>query len=407
MSASPPPESQPVPSSRTWPSSPSPSSRTPFSPSPSSPSCSCTVLRIRLCFPPAASAATAPRYGDTQVVNMAFGHDFVPTPDVPLSLHVRRRGPVLSVYGDVDCLPQVTAYNLCTINQDVHIGRATNPTNPALDSASDPSPSPSESEADTETETAQKAAGSRLFRANPPKATSLLLGAIALTLAAAVAAAVIVVLYSIVTPLLVRHPPPCGREMGETRPPPPVCKHKRAAPLTLFDDLAALVTRRANAPLPLIVTAQAVIDQHYNASRGLSDPTRGSTPITVFFVHLRETSAGLCDEATNWALESKSPMLDDLVLICSSIHDSLVDLPTRWLETSGFMSFPYSYKPITAISTFVNALEQHAGTEADAGSSDNNMCFYNTTSSPASQGVIVVFLDARLPFKGRPRGPGR
>ncbi|KAK1570001.1 LOW QUALITY PROTEIN: uncharacterized protein LY79DRAFT_594563 [Colletotrichum navitas] len=401
MSTSPPPESRPVP---TWLSSPTPSS-----PSPSSPSCSCTVLRIRLCFPPAASAATAPRYGDTQVVNMAFGHDFVPTPDVPLSLHVRRRGPVRSVYGEVDCLPQVTAYNLYTINQEVHIGRATNPTNPALDSASDPSPSPAEFEADTEPETAQEAAGSRLLRANPPKTTHLLLGAIALTLAAA--AAVIVVLYSIGTPLLVRPPPPCGREMDGTRSPPPVCKHKRAAPLTLFDDLAALITRRVNAPLPLTVTAQAVIDQHYNASHGSSDPTRGSTPITVFFIHLRETSAGLCDDATDWALESKSPMLDGLVLLCSSIHDSLVDLPTRWLETSGFMSFPYSYKSITAISSFVNALEQHDGTDAYADSSDNNnMCFYNTTSyasSPASQCKIVVFLDVRLPFKDCPRGPGR
>ncbi|EFQ35913.1 uncharacterized protein GLRG_11021 [Colletotrichum graminicola M1.001] len=399
MSASPPPESQPIPSSRTWLSSPSPSSPTPSSPSPSSPSF--TVLRIRLCFPPAASAATTPRYGDTQVVNMAFGHDFVPTPDVPLSLYVRRRGPVRSVYGDVDCLPQVTAYNLYTINQDVHIGRATNPTNPALDSASESSPSPAEFEADAEPETAQEAAGSRLLRANPPQATPLLLGAIALTLAAAV----VVVLYLVVTPLLGR-PLPCGGKMDETRTPPPVCKHKRAAPLTLFDDLAALLARRANAPLPLTVTAQAVIDQHYNASHGLSDPTRASTPITVFFVHLRETSAGLCDDTTDWALESKSPMLDDLVLLCSSIHDSLVDLPTRWLDTSGFMSFPYSYKSITAISTFVNALEQHAGTDAYADPSENNMLFYNTTSSPASQGVIVMFLDVRLPFKGRPRGPG-
>ncbi|WYZ36298.1 hypothetical protein EsH8_XII_000048 [Colletotrichum jinshuiense] len=402
------------------PPSSSPSSPSSFlSPNPS-PSCTCTVLRLCVCFPPAAAAAAttsptdtaaqSPRYGDTQVVNMAFDHDFVPTPDVPLSLHVRRHGPVRSVYGTIDCLPRITAYNLCNIRQVVHIDPATNP---AFYSDSNPA---SEPVFDSDSELApddhfdghrQSCPSPRTYMTIP-----LLLGALAIALAAVT-----------LRPLIPRLRCHCYESMTLNQTPsmaPPVCKSKQAMPLPLFDNLAALIRRRSNAPLPLTVSAQAVINQYYNNEDSSSWPHRTpddshsdpnlDAPITLFFVHLQDASTNLCDAATDWALSSKSPMLDDITLICSAIYRSATKLPIQWSETTSFMSHSYSHTSVTAISTFLDTLQRHdsstrndadANNDADADNgapcSLTNSCFYNTTSYAVLNSLKEIFFGTHYP----------
>lgn len=109
------------------PSSPSRSPSPPTSPH------ACHALRFRVYFPPASnnvSASSNPstaRFGDTQTLNIAFNDDFVPTPDVDLSLHVRRYGPVRSLYGPVEDHALISSYSLCNVDEAVHIDPGTRP----------------------------------------------------------------------------------------------------------------------------------------------------------------------------------------------------------------------------------------------------------------------------------------
>ncbi|GJC86283.1 hypothetical protein ColLi_09121 [Colletotrichum liriopes] len=337
---------------------------------------------------------------------MAFDRDFVPTPDVPLSLHVPRHGPVRSVYGPIDYLPRITAYNLCNIHQVVHIDPATNP---ASDFVANPASEPTfdsklEPEPDGNPEGHNQSCPSlRIYKTIP-----LLLGALAIAFAA-------VALRPLIPRL--RCPYHETETLNQTAlRPPSVCKSKQAVPLPLFDDLAALIRRRANAPLPLIVSAQDVVNQYYNDAHGSLPPHRTSNdshsdsslsaPITVFFVHLEDASTNLCDAATDWALASKSPMLDDITFLCSAIFRSAVNLPIQWSETTSLMAHSYSHTSVAAISTLLDTLGRHDSSihhDADADADTGAPCpladsyFYNTTSYAVLNSLKQIFFGTHSP----------
>ncbi|GKT61298.1 hypothetical protein ColTof4_01383 [Colletotrichum tofieldiae] len=337
---------------------------------------------------------------------MAFDRDFVPTPDVPLSLHVRRHGPVQSVYGPIDCLPRITAYNLYNIHQVVHIDPATNP---ASDFVASPASEPFfDSKLEPEPDGNPEGHNQSCLSLRTYKTIPLLLGALAIAFAA-------VALRPLIPRL--RCPYHETETLNQTAlRPPPVCKSKQAVPLSLFDDLAALIRRRANAPLPLIVSAQDVVNQYYNNAHGSPPPHRTSNdsysdssfsaPITVFFVHLQDASTNLCNAATDWALVSKFPMLDDITFLCSAIFRSAINLPIQWSETTSLMAHSYSHTSVTAISTLLDTLGRHDSSiqhETDADSGTGAPCpladpyFYNTTSYAVLNSLKQIFFGTHSP----------
>ncbi|GKT67222.1 hypothetical protein ColTof4_13609 [Colletotrichum tofieldiae] len=185
----------------------------------------------------------------------------------------------------------------------------------------------------------------------------------------------------------------------------------RELPLPTFDDLASLLRDWIDAPLPFIVSAQDVVDRHYHAheppySGEAKLPRGGNVTMSVFFAHLRHSSAALCDASTIWAIDASSPWRDDIRLLCRSTTRDAADLSLAWGRAAATLALVWPGRFSNAIHHLLVALRERAGEgggDGDGGHVDGEQVddggdgtrehvrFYNRTSIELLQKLNALF----------------
>ncbi|KAJ4997173.1 hypothetical protein K4K48_007289 [Colletotrichum sp. SAR 10_66] len=176
------------------------------------------------------------------------------------------------------------------------------------------------------------------------------------------------------------------------------CQTITPVPLSLLDELADLIVLRANAPLPLIVIGQQVVDQHYAAHGAPPRSDFNSTttpPITAFFAQIYELSNALCDAATDWAISNKSSIAKDaLIPLCAAISRSALDVPQLWAEVTADVDYSWSSPLLNTLRRFVKTLRQYESSAYnEALSRPADSCFYNTTSYAVLEQLSLLFFN--------------
>ncbi|KAK1974837.1 hypothetical protein LZ30DRAFT_384170 [Colletotrichum cereale] len=295
----------------------------------------------------------------TQMVQILFDGAFEPLDNSILELHVSARpnGTLLRSGSEIDSTsdyePQ-PPHNVCVIEEAIDLFQT-----PLLP-PSPPSPPP--------LIPAQNWAWLKFWLPNRDSSNQYLIVA-ALVLAVLIQVAVVVVLLVAArspSPGFMPSPSPSpsmASTVASASTPTDAAAHIRQSSLTLLGDLAPLIRRCVNAPLPLVAGTLDLVRQHYgnpynppppprlnrrSSSSSSSAAHEGVEPrnvtVSIFLAHVSSTVSDLCDADSSWVIYSRSPLKPDVLLLCQSITHVIAGLSGTWARVTGsaMLSWPAS-----------------------------------------------------------------
>lgn len=139
---------------------------------------------------------------------------------------------------------------------------------------------------------------------------------------------------------------PCRSSSQHTADPTVVVRH---APLAILDQISSLLRNHIDAPLPLVVGTQDIVHKHYIVyphvhAHGVPRQPRNVT-VSVFIADIALVSSALCDAVSSWATSTRSPLKQDLKLLCQTISTAGLELPSLWAQATAILlsSWPATF----------------------------------------------------------------
>ncbi|GKT67350.1 hypothetical protein ColTof4_14053 [Colletotrichum tofieldiae] len=187
-----------------------------------------------------------------------------------------------------------------------------------------------------------------------------------------------------------------GDQQSPPSPPPPPLPvfHARYAPIPLFNDLASLFVQYTDLPLPLTVSAQAVVEQHYqvvdpmeftiNKTERTETPA-AETAVSIFMADLFDTTHNLCSATQSWIISSgdSGPERDNVRLLCRSMRRSFLDMTKLWTAVTTTLALSWPSTLALSLSFLLRTLREH---EEDRMAAAAHASTSHKHASPADDG---------------------
>ncbi|KAI8263026.1 hypothetical protein K4K58_013232 [Colletotrichum sp. SAR11_239] len=320
--------------------------------------------------PGPAAEDTANASLNLQTVNMTFDPNFSPSPFGPLNIRLRDNGTVAYVYAhtpDNDIDPN--NIDFCIVKETIPL-------------FSSPSRPPRCS-----------------FWLSPPSSLSRL-WLLILWLVTIVATALLIISFNASG----TYPPSSPSRSGSPTAPSRV----RQAPLRVFDDLISLLQHHAVAPLPVVGSAQDIVDRHYRIHPNPREILTGNMTVADFFNHLNTASSELCAAVKAWSSRSRPSLHADAVLLCRDVSRSTLNVGPRWYQAAATLTSSWHSTSTYAIFHLLEALKDRLPLHNDdrykdnaTTSRDQDFRFYNETSHSVLHTISTLFFEAPE-LRGRP-----